>query len=241
MKRRKLIQMLDLPARSDARALAESLTDDFNVASIVGSNGEFEIQFVSPADLVVVISSSQARFFIEPLVNADADEEEDEEPDDPHDVAEEISVHLARRVGTLRDDDETGAAPDDDDNDEVARRVVERLLREGLLELVTPRSRTSVEEHLAHIIAHERVDGTLCDDLADVKGVAELYTSDEQLYEILAACRKKPVTTKSEPKARVRAASKTPTMGAKRVVTSDKPTTPTATSKTRKAKTKLSK
>ena len=238
MKRRKLIRTLDLPARSDARALAESLTDDFAVASIVGSNGEFEIQFVSPADLVAVISSSQARFFIEPLVNADDDDDDDDddEPDDPNDVAEGISLHLARRVGILRDDDdeddETGAAPDDD-NDEVARRVVERLLNEGLLELVTPRSRAGVEGHLAHIIAHGRVDGTLCDDLTEVKGVAELYASDEQLDEILAACRKKRVTKTSEPKARARAG------------TLDKPATrtatATATAKPRKAKTKPSK
>lgn len=215
-KRRKLIRTLELPPGSNARSLAESLTDDFNIASISGSNGEFEIQCVSPADLVVVIDASRARFFVEP--NIGGDDDADEEPDDPHDVAEAMSFHLQRRVGKgPRDEDEVAEdATPDDDSDEVARRVVERLLKEELLELVTPRSRASVEGHLAHIIAHGRVDGTLCDDLAEVKGVAELYASDEQLYEIIAACRKKRAAPMTAPNKPAVAAKKAAKAGAKK-------------------------
>jgi hypothetical protein len=100
-------------------------------------------------------------------------------------------------VGILQNDDDDNNNATDDDSDLVAQRVIERLLNEGLLELVTPRSRPAIEEFLAHHLAHKRVSETLCDDLADAKGVAELYTSDEQLYEIIAACRSKRAVTPS--------------------------------------------
>lgn len=197
MKRRSLLRTLDLPKGANPRALAESLTDDFNVASISGSNGEYEVQMVSPDELVVVINATRARFFIEPR-DADEDEEfddeDDVEEDDPHDVAEDMCFFLSRRLGLVKDEDEGSeedAGPPDDDSDELARRVVARLLDEGLLELVTPRSRPSVESHLAHCLAQGKNADKLCDELAEVKGVAELYTSNEQFAEILAGCRKK--------------------------------------------------
>jgi len=201
MKRHTLIRTLDLPQGSNARALAESLTTDFNVASITGSGGEHEVQLVSPAELVVVISASRAQFFRAPIVVDDDDDDfdDEEEPDDPNDIAEEISFFLARRVGLVQDDEDADEDNDatQDDSDIVAQRVIERLLNEGLLELVTPRSRPGIEEFLAHRLANKRVSETLCDDLADAKGVAELYTSDEQLYEIIAACRSKRTVTPS--------------------------------------------
>lgn len=197
MKRRSLLRTLELPKGANPRDLAESLTDDFNVASITGSNGEYEVEMVSPDELVVVINASRARFYIEPRDDEDDEDDEDfddEDEDDPHDVAEDMSFFLSRRLGLVRDEedepDESAGTPDDD-SDELARRVVARLLDEGLLELVTPRSRPSVENHLAHCLAQGKNAEKLCDELAEVKGVAELYTSNEQFAEILASCRKK--------------------------------------------------
>jgi hypothetical protein len=199
MKRRSLLRTLELPKGANPRALAESLRDDFNVATITGSNGEYEVEMLSPDELVVVINASRARFFIEPRDDEDEDDEDDEdfddeEEDDPHDVAEDMSFYLSKRLGLVRDEgddpDENAGTPDDD-SDELARRIVARLLDEGLLELVTPRSRPTVESHLAHCLAQGKNAEKLCDELAEVKGVAELYTSNEQFAEILASCRKK--------------------------------------------------
>lgn len=194
-KKRKLIRSMKLPAGTDAKALAESLTDEFAVAAISGSGGEFEVSFVSPEELVVVVGATQAKFFVEPLpLNAQADEEDEDERDDPDDVAEEISFHFERRTGLAKDeddDDDDEKAPDDD-SDDVARRMIQRLLDEGLLEIVNSRSRAGVEGYLAHKIAHGQTGESLGDNLADVKGVAELYASNEQLAQILADCRKKP-------------------------------------------------
>lgn len=211
MKRRTLIHTLTLPAGSNARALAESLTRDFSVASISGSNGEHEVQLISPDELVVVISPSRACFFLEPRIEVDDDddEHEDENEDDPHGVAEEISDYLAREAGVVQDDDDdddyndNDAAPDDE-SDKIAQQVVGRLLEEGLLELVTPRSRAGVEGYLAHRIAHGRVKRGLADALADAKGVAEVYASDEQIAAILASCQRTrtapaPKTNESKP------------------------------------------
>lgn len=197
---------MKLPAGTDARALAESLTDEFAVAAISGSNGEFEVAFVSPEELVVVVGATQAKFFLEPLpLNAQGDDEDDDERDDPHDIAEEIGFHFERRTGQVKDDDDDDddneKAPDDD-GDAIARKMIQRLLDEGLLEIVNARSRASVEQYLAHKIAHGQTGESLGDNLAEVNGVAELYASNEQLAQILADCRKKPgATTKSrEPK-----------------------------------------
>jgi len=77
MKRRSLLRTLDLPKGANPRALAESLTNDFNVAAISGSNGEYEVSMVSPDELVVVINSSKARVFIDPR-----DSDEDDQDDD---------------------------------------------------------------------------------------------------------------------------------------------------------------
>jgi hypothetical protein len=93
MKRHTLILSLDLPQGSNARALAESLTTDFDVASITGSGGEQQVRLVSPAELLVVIGSSQAQFFRTPIVDKDDDDDDDDEAEDPDDVAEEISIH----------------------------------------------------------------------------------------------------------------------------------------------------
>lgn len=193
-KKRKFIRSVNLPKGSDPKALAESLTDAFAVASISGSHGEFEVQFVSPEELVVVVEATRARFFVEPLpISDDDDDDDDDEREDPHEVAEEISLHFQRHTGQLKDeddDDNEDRAPDDD-SDDVARRMIQRLLDEGLIEIVNSRSRPSVEAYLAHKIAHGQTGESLGDNLADVKGVAELYASNEQLAEILAACRKK--------------------------------------------------
>lgn len=198
MKRRSLLRTLELPKGANPRDLAECLTDDFNVASISGSNGEYEVQMVSPDELVVVINASRVRFFIEPRDDDDEDEGDDEEfdedEDDPHDIAEDMSFFLSRRLGLIKDEDDEpdeSAGTPDDDSDELARRIVARLLEEDLLELVTPRSRPSVESHLAHCLAQGKNAEKLCDELAEVKGVAELYASNEQFADILAASRSK--------------------------------------------------
>lgn len=195
-KKRKLIRSMKLPAGTDPRALAESLTEEFAVAAISGSSGEFEVSFVSPEDLVVVVGATQAKFFLEPLpLSALGDDEDEDERDDPHDIAQVISFHFERRTGQVKDDDDDDddneKAPDDD-GDAIARKMIQRLLDEGLLEIVNARSRASVEQYLAHKIAHGQTGETLGDNLAEVKGVAELYASNEQLAEILADCRKKP-------------------------------------------------
>lgn len=194
MTQRKLIKIHKLPPGSNPAALAESLTDDFNIASITGRAGEVEIELVHPPELVVVIDAARARFFVVPVLEDDDDDDKDEE-DDPHAIAEEMAFFLARKTGQMLDDedDEEDAKTPEDDSDDVARRVVKRLLEEGLLELVTPRSQTSVEEYLAHQIAQGKTGDSLCDDLTEVKGVAELYASNEQLAEILAECSRKRV------------------------------------------------
>lgn len=247
MERRKLIQTLEFPKNSDARALAEGLMDDFNVASISGSKGEHEVQFVSPAELVVVISPSKARFFYEPLLDVDevddehGDDLDDDDDDDPYGVADEISDHLARRVGLEPDDedDDSDDATSDDNSDLIAREVITRLLDEGLLELVTPRSRPGVEGFLAHRIAQGRTGETLGDALADAKGVAELYASNEQLAEILAACRPKRTAASAATSARTppsKAQSKAPKTSSSKVSATGKPKAQPNTRKSTKSR-----
>ncbi|MDI1436854.1 hypothetical protein QHF89_45535 [Polyangium sorediatum] len=66
-----MIRSLDPPRDADARALAESLGNHFAIASISGSGGEHEVQFVNPPELVAVIGPSHARFFVQDVEGAD--------------------------------------------------------------------------------------------------------------------------------------------------------------------------
>lgn len=203
--RRSLIHTLKLPKGTDARALADEVATRFHVASISGSDGEHEIQLVSPASLVVRISPKSARFFEQPLELDDEDQGDDDDDDDAEGTAQEISDHLARFVGLLpEDEDEEGEDGERaaDDADELAEKVIARLLETGLLEITTPRSRPKVEARLAHCLDRGVSGAAMCDALTDVPGVAELYVTDEEILAIVAECR--------SPKASARRAAKRP-------------------------------
>lgn len=192
--RRTLIDSFELPGGADARALAEGLTGEFGVASISGSGGEYEVQLVSPASLVIVLGPRAARFFMQDVEDAapeagDVDEEEEEE--DPHDAAEAVRHHLELRLGLWTGEDEEGddEKPPDDDCDRLARDVVARLLERGLLELVTPRSRESAEGRLANSLSRGAPAGVLAEHLSEVRGVAEVFATDEEMEAVVAECR----------------------------------------------------
>lgn len=218
---RSLIRTLKLPRGSDARALADEVAEHFHVASISGSGGEHEIQLVSPAALVVVIDKASARFFVQDLeLDAEDDDDDDEDPDG---TAQEISDHLARFVGLAPGaDDEDGEdeKPPLDNADKLAEKVVALLLERGLLEITTPRSRPKVEARLAHCIDRGVSGGAMCDALTEVPGVAELYTTDEEIEALVAECRGKGTSTqqpaKPAAKARAKSTSRSPATSAGR-------------------------
>lgn len=183
--------------------LAESVSEAFPVVSIVGGRGEQELRFVSPATLVVVISATAVECYEEPLPPPEEDaegseeededfvEDEDEEDDDPLSTAEDILGHVSALLGL----DEEEEAPDEPTPDDAADRraaaIVAALLQEGLLELVTPRSRPQVEGRLAHLLAHGMHDaGALAESIADLSGVAEFYADDAQMAAVLAKARR---------------------------------------------------
>ncbi|MDI1446009.1 hypothetical protein [Polyangium sp. 6x1] len=194
--RRSLIHSLDLPRGSDARALAESLVGPFAVASISGSDGAYEVQFVNPSSLVAVIGPSHARFFVQEVEMDAADEDEEaaegegDEEDEPHDIAEAVSHHLARSVGLTNDDEDTEDTPPADESDRLARHVIAQLLEGGLLELTSPRSRAHVEARLAYCFERGMRGSALIETLTEVPGVAEIYASDEELSALIAQGRR---------------------------------------------------
>lgn len=175
--------------------LAESVSEAFPVASIAGGRGEQELRFVSPATLVVVISATSVECHEEPLPPPEDEafaEDEDEEEEDPRAMAEDILAHVSTLLGL---DEEEEASPDEPTPDDAADRraaaIVAALLQEGLLELVTPRSRPQVEGRLAHLLAHGMHDaGALAESIADCSGVAEFYADDAQMAAVLAKARR---------------------------------------------------
>ena len=195
---RSLIRTMSFPDAADPRALAERIADAHRVSSIVGSAGEVEVRFVDPDSLVVVIGRGGARFFEEPLDIEEDDDPEHEplEPEDPAGTAESVAALLARALGLPDPEGGEGedAGEDDgpppDESDQQARRVVAALLDRGLIELASPRSRASVEAHVAHVLARFGPDPQrLSEEIIEHKGVADLYADDEELAAILRAAR----------------------------------------------------
>ncbi|MFY0534805.1 hypothetical protein [Nannocystis pusilla] len=198
---RRLLESMAIPAELQVNPvmLAESVSEAFPVMSIVGGRGEQELRFVSPATLVVVISATAVECFDEPLPPPEEDaeeyedfaEDEDEEEEDPLSTAEDILGHVSELLGL----DEEEEAPDEPTPDDAADRraaaIVAALLQDGLLELVTPRSRPQVEGRLAHLLAHGMHDaGALAESIADCSGVAEFYADDAQMAAVLAKVRR---------------------------------------------------
>ncbi|WAS91995.1 hypothetical protein [Nannocystis punicea] len=203
---RRLLESMEIPAdlRVNPVMVAESVSEAFPVASIVGGRDDQELRFVSPAELVVVISATAVHCYEEPLpveeVEEDEygevieDDEEDEvEEDDPRDTAEDILAHVSALLGLEVEEDEDeieDEAKPDDAADRRAAAIVAALLDAGLLELVTPRSRPQVEGRLAHLLAHGvHHPGALAESIADCSGVAEFYADDGQMAAVLAKAR----------------------------------------------------
>ncbi|PCC72858.1 hypothetical protein SAMN02745121_01975 [Nannocystis exedens] len=177
--------------------LAESVSEAFPVASIVGGRGDQELRFVAPATLVVVISATAVHCYEEPLPPEEdeegyEDDGEDADEDDPMDTAEDILAHVSVLLGLDEEEEEGPDEPTPDDAaDRRAAAIVALLLQDGLLELVTPRSRPQVEGRLAHLLAHGMHDaGALAESIADCSGVAEFYADDAQMAAVLAKVRR---------------------------------------------------
>lgn len=195
---RRLLESMAIPAELQVSPvmLAESVSEAFPVASIVGGRGEQELRFVSPATLLVLISATAVECYDEPLPppeeGEDEDFAEDEEDDDPRSIAEDILGHVATLLGLDEENEEAPGEPTPDDAaDRRAAAIVAALLQDGLLELVTPRSRPQVEGRLAHLLAHGMHDaGALAESIADCRGVAEFYADDAQMAAVLAKVRR---------------------------------------------------
>lgn len=205
---RTLIRTMSFPDAADPKALADRIADTLRVSSIVGSGGEVEVRFVEPDDLVVVIGPNGARFYDEPVL---LEEEVDPdhappEPEDPDSAAESVAALIARVLG-LRDpagvegEDAEDEGPPPDESDRHAKRVVAALLDRGLIELVSPRSRASVEAHVAHVLAHHGADPQrLSEEIIEHRAVADLYADDEALAAILDAALRPPAAKKTRPR-----------------------------------------
>ena len=193
---RRLLESMAIPAELQVNPvmLAESVSEAFPVMSIVGGRGEQELRFVRPATLLVVISATAIECYDEPLQLPEEDEDfaADEEDEDPGSTAEDILGHVATLLGL--DEAEDGSADEptpDDAADRRAAAIVAALLQDGLIELVTPRSRPQVEGRLAHLLAHGMHDaGALAESIADLSGVAEFYADDAQMAAVLAKVRR---------------------------------------------------
>ncbi|MDC0716891.1 hypothetical protein [Nannocystis bainbridge] len=197
---RRLLESMAFPKDTQVNpiALAEAVTEAFPVCSVVGGRGEQELRFVAPAGLVVVISATGVQCFAEPpppLEAEDAEDEaeedeEDEDDDDPQATAEGVLMHVAAVLGLEEEDEGGDTAAPDDAADRRATAIVAALLAEGLLELVTPRSRAQVEGRLAHLLAHGvHNPGALAESIADCSGVAEFYADDAQMAAVLGKAR----------------------------------------------------
>ncbi|WP_434424004.1 hypothetical protein [Nannocystis pusilla] len=196
---RRLLESMAIPAELQVNPvmLAESVSEAFPVMSIVGGRGEQELRFVSPATLVVVISATAVECYDEPLPppedDAEGDEEfaEDEDDEDPRSTAEDILGHVSELLGLDEEEESPDEPTPDDAADRRAAAIVAALLQDGLLELVTPRSRPQVEGRLAHLLAHGMHDaGALAESIADCSGVAEFYADDAQMAAVLAKVRR---------------------------------------------------
>ena len=173
---RRLLRSLAFPSPTDPRALAERVGAEFRAYAIVGTSIDYEVTFVEPASLILVISRDQARIFV--------DGRHDEEIDE---TAEDIEHFIAVALGMVVDDDGPDDEPARDPSDQRAAAFVEALLADGLLELVTPRSRAQVEGKVAHLLAHGKASpAELGAALTDSRGVSELYADDAQLAAVLA-------------------------------------------------------
>ncbi|MCY0993878.1 hypothetical protein OV203_42460 [Nannocystis sp. ILAH1] len=192
---RRLLESMAIPAELQVNPVmvAESVSEAFPVMSIVGGRGEQELRFVSPATLVVVISATAVECYDEPLPPPEEDEDfaEDEEDEDPRSTAEDILGHVSELLGLEEEEESPDEPTPDDAADRRAAAIVAALLQDGLLELVTPRSRPQVEGRLAHLLAHGMHDaGALAESIADLSGVAEFYADDAQMAAVLAKVRR---------------------------------------------------
>lgn len=181
----------------DRPTLASALADRFG-ATIVGSDGGYELQCGEPSNLIVVIWSTHVELFED--VERSMARLETEEDDPAHSVPDEESaesgaervIHAIEEILGLYVDDVADDADEPDDADRRAKRMLDRLIETGAIELVTPRSRAGVEGKLAHLIARGANALAVHEALMSHEGVAEIYVDEHQLAPLLSTPRSGP-------------------------------------------------
>lgn len=195
--KRTLLRKRALPTtpRRTPRELAEALCEHLTVDAIVGDGPEVELTLREASTLRVVIDARWVHFFVVPGGGPHRDEEHGTllEPEDEAGVADDVDAAISAIFGI--EEPESATAGDfgdqDDAHDDLARAVAETLLARGLVELVSPRSKTLLEAALALRFSEGRwATEALVDGIVECVGVAELLATDEELGEIVAAARR---------------------------------------------------
>lgn len=178
----------------DLPTLADALGDRHD-ATIVGSDGGYELRLGTPSTLIVVLSPAQVDFFEDVAPH----EPDDDDPTHPFPEEDSMEAGVERVVHTIEqllglyveEADEHATDDEHDDADRAAKLVLARLLEEGSIELVAPRSRAGVEGKLAHLIARGADAATVLDGLTDHEGVAEIYADERRLATLLSSARRR--------------------------------------------------